>query len=237
MALIKCPECGKEISDRAKACIHCGYPLSSEESIISRNQNNILETDSEGDYDVLKLIHIDKKKLFKGIDKLKSNKTSRIILVFLIVLLCFTMISSNTLSDNEKEAVRIVMKYQDNLKNSDSLIIRGDISFISYNRDGKSYEYVFFNASGENSYGASVTSTPCFVNGQYVCTTKELPTTSEYMNMSDSESKLYLGIELALSTWNLYGEDATTKKEEVYESYSVNGKKVAKKLNVKYKKD
>lgn len=27
MALIKCPECGKEISDRAKACIHCGYPL------------------------------------------------------------------------------------------------------------------------------------------------------------------------------------------------------------------
>lgn len=27
MALIKCPECGKEISDKAKQCIHCGYPL------------------------------------------------------------------------------------------------------------------------------------------------------------------------------------------------------------------
>ena len=27
MALIKCPECGKEISDRASACPHCGYPL------------------------------------------------------------------------------------------------------------------------------------------------------------------------------------------------------------------
>ncbi len=25
--LIKCPECGKEVSDRAPACIHCGYPL------------------------------------------------------------------------------------------------------------------------------------------------------------------------------------------------------------------
>ncbi len=25
--LIKCPECGKEISDKAKQCIHCGYPL------------------------------------------------------------------------------------------------------------------------------------------------------------------------------------------------------------------
>lgn len=27
MALIICPECGKEISDKSEACIHCGYPL------------------------------------------------------------------------------------------------------------------------------------------------------------------------------------------------------------------
>lgn len=27
MALIKCPECGKEVSDKAVACIHCGYPI------------------------------------------------------------------------------------------------------------------------------------------------------------------------------------------------------------------
>ena len=27
MALIKCSECGKEISDQAKACPHCGFPL------------------------------------------------------------------------------------------------------------------------------------------------------------------------------------------------------------------
>lgn len=27
MALIRCPECGKEISDKAKACIYCGYPI------------------------------------------------------------------------------------------------------------------------------------------------------------------------------------------------------------------
>ncbi len=27
MALIKCPECGKEVSDRAGKCIYCGYPF------------------------------------------------------------------------------------------------------------------------------------------------------------------------------------------------------------------
>lgn len=27
MALIKCPDCGKEISDKSEVCIHCGCPL------------------------------------------------------------------------------------------------------------------------------------------------------------------------------------------------------------------
>lgn len=30
MSLIKCPECDKEISDKVKACPHCGYPLQEE---------------------------------------------------------------------------------------------------------------------------------------------------------------------------------------------------------------
>ena len=27
MALIKCPECGKDVSDQSDKCIHCGYPI------------------------------------------------------------------------------------------------------------------------------------------------------------------------------------------------------------------
>ena len=33
MALIKCPECGKEISDKSKQCIHCGFPLPTVEDV------------------------------------------------------------------------------------------------------------------------------------------------------------------------------------------------------------
>lgn len=29
--LIKCTECGKDVSDKAEKCIHCGYPLRSSE--------------------------------------------------------------------------------------------------------------------------------------------------------------------------------------------------------------
>lgn len=42
MALIKCPECGKEISDRANQCIHCGYPLSNNSEIINQNTTCII---------------------------------------------------------------------------------------------------------------------------------------------------------------------------------------------------
>ncbi len=37
MSLIICPECGKEISDKADTCIHCGYPLKNK-SIINNNE-------------------------------------------------------------------------------------------------------------------------------------------------------------------------------------------------------
>ena len=30
MALIKCPECGNEISDTCDSCIHCGYKFKKE---------------------------------------------------------------------------------------------------------------------------------------------------------------------------------------------------------------
>ena len=41
MALIKCPECNNEISDKAATCIHCGYPLPGKDAIkATGNKNN-----------------------------------------------------------------------------------------------------------------------------------------------------------------------------------------------------
>ena len=39
MALIKCPECGGQVSDKAPACIHCGYPL--------HKKNDVAEEDTK----------------------------------------------------------------------------------------------------------------------------------------------------------------------------------------------
>ena len=44
MALIKCPECGKEISDKSEICVHCGYPLKNVMEEVEENDSQIEET-------------------------------------------------------------------------------------------------------------------------------------------------------------------------------------------------
>jgi len=43
MALINCPECGKQISDQAKNCPDCGYPINSEVIIVDKRNNRELK--------------------------------------------------------------------------------------------------------------------------------------------------------------------------------------------------
>src|SRR5690554_6147029 len=49
MALIKCPECGKEVSDKSRECIYCGCPLSNAlESKKATQQVEIASLDIKG---------------------------------------------------------------------------------------------------------------------------------------------------------------------------------------------
>ena len=41
MALIKCPECGKEISDKSDVCIHCGFPIKKQLTLSQDNMCDI----------------------------------------------------------------------------------------------------------------------------------------------------------------------------------------------------
>lgn len=50
MSLIKCPECGREISDKASTCIYCGFPLKQEEyNELSNIDNKIQNIQSSCD--------------------------------------------------------------------------------------------------------------------------------------------------------------------------------------------
>ncbi len=40
MALIKCPDCGNEVSDKAPSCVKCGCPLATQNNEVSVNESN-----------------------------------------------------------------------------------------------------------------------------------------------------------------------------------------------------
>lgn len=54
MALIKCPECGREISDKSEQCIHCGYKLEKTDSGpgITSSDNGSIPTEKNETMDV-----------------------------------------------------------------------------------------------------------------------------------------------------------------------------------------
>ena len=58
MALITCPECGGKVSDKAKACIHCGYPIN----------NDTLSPDNDLDKVLRELGFDDMEKIEQGVD-------------------------------------------------------------------------------------------------------------------------------------------------------------------------
>lgn len=47
MALIKCPECGNNVSDTAKSCPHCGYVITSNPTL-KEQVGNLLKTSKDG---------------------------------------------------------------------------------------------------------------------------------------------------------------------------------------------
>lgn len=70
--LINCPECGKEISDQAPHCIHCGYPLSNINTQTNNTQNKDHMIYFKGkSYNITKIINETKNEINYDPDSMK----------------------------------------------------------------------------------------------------------------------------------------------------------------------
>lgn len=47
MALIRCPECGREISDKATVCPGCGYPMAENHRDLSEKERILQEAEAK----------------------------------------------------------------------------------------------------------------------------------------------------------------------------------------------
>lgn len=122
MALIKCSECGNEISDKAKVCINCGYKMQKKEKIHCKECGNEIN---------------DKEKACSKcgcpIRKIKFNKIKIIIsillaVILLTVLVCVILNKANTLVCtyyNSNEAGTIEYKVTYKFKNGEVKSLKG----------------------------------------------------------------------------------------------------------------
>ncbi len=94
MALIKCPECGKEISDRAARCPKCGIPMEKILFLLQQSENDTVSKVTE---DNNTQVQQEKDNSIVLDNKLtntheKGINWKRIILVIIIILLLWEIV-------------------------------------------------------------------------------------------------------------------------------------------------
>ncbi|MCD7807829.1 MAG: zinc ribbon domain-containing protein [Erysipelotrichaceae bacterium] len=214
-----CRQCGAEVSDDSLYCKNCG----AKQEEITQNQ---LFVKIKNYYN-----HINNYLTTKNIQK----KHVLLIGIMIIASLAMITVYTNTLTAKEKYAMQMVERYQDMLKDPDSMILRSDVIIIDgYNYDDEYHTYCFFVASGTNSFGASVQSLVSFRDNTFFDDVNDdldysdFDSWNEYMN--------YLDTKLVYLDYKIYGENMCDSVDD-YNYIScdiVDSKVVGKKLNISF---
>ena len=96
MALISCPECNKQISDKAKFCPHCGFPFIEEriDDLISNPKKDEKFEEKKNNNSYTKE---EKKKENRMTVGYSQTKTALIILLLLYIFVAFSTMYNMTL--------------------------------------------------------------------------------------------------------------------------------------------
>ena len=147
MALIKCSECGKEISDKAIACPYCGCPI---------------ETNSAKPE-----VTISKDEQVEGTCTVKRRKP--IVGILVVLFLAAGIVFGSKVSNNrrfEKCAYATVTALQEILKNPESLFVYDVEFYVSTIETDKNerntitdskHPIVIMHYTAQNSYGGNTT--------------------------------------------------------------------------------
>ena len=123
MALIKCPECGKEISDQSSACVNCGYPLGElqahsnplferEERFIQTNFANTARSESQTTVHVENLSGINNNNPTLDFAAVSPSPRKTWIVILLLVALATIAIISVVCYNNYQEPERDGMRFR-----------------------------------------------------------------------------------------------------------------------------
>ena len=211
MAMILCPECGKEISDKAKKCIHCGKILIEEVKPLKY----CAECGKEIEFDATDCpfcgcpVEAEKNEnpaIAEITKTAKKNKKPLIIAagiaVALLVVAVVANIAGSSLNEHEQLAYQNAVEMKSMMRDPDSFKLYDDMFLIEVLEDDGSvkYTYTLFKYGGANGYGAITTDQAIFKDGTYIM---------DYGDEPDEDSSDYaeqLTTRLDLSLYSLVGD-------------------------------
>lgn len=180
MALINCPECNKELSDKVKSCPHCGYPFENEKDNNENQQTSMVETEIE---------KLEKPKKPKKI-KMVIILTILLIIILAGSILYYTQIIQ--LNKYERYALNIINKLNDITDKSDELKINNvdflvPIEIKCSQPEAEEFIVEFINGSISKENPACIVSFEVHKN-------ENEPTSMYILSVYDKKSEEYVNI-------------------------------------------
>lgn len=232
MAIIKCPFCGKDISEKASNCIHCGESLVNNSLIKQCNECGQFVSSNAtmcnfcgfpfvyNSENIISYNNSENRK-HKSIKKLIIIFSSILLLSISIILVILFLNSHPNLNNDEKLVYNCAIELRKMLKNPDSFKLYDDTFVLRHYDEDKNLEctYVIITYGATNGYGGIVQSQAIFKNGKYLMNYDD--DIDEDDIYYDEKSSAYVD----LLTYRLHPEKWNT--------YDINIKKIIKKLKTK----
>ena len=220
MAMIQCPECEQEVSDKAKKCIHCGKVLIEE----VQPKKFCAECGKEIPIDSQECpfcgCPVEPEKAENPViaqiaAKAKKNKkplmiVAAIVAVAIIVGLIINFVGSS-LNEDEQLAYQNAVEMKSMMKDPDSFKLYDEMFLLKhFDENGENdFTYTVFKYGGANGYGAITTDEAIFKDGEYIM---------DYADEPDEDDADYMDqllVKLHLSAYMLSGDSDTWKMVDI----------------------
>lgn len=231
MAIIQCPECGKEISDKAKKCVHCGIILAEEvlpKKFCSDCGKEVPIDAAECSYCGCPVEDVREENTLNS-ENGKGKNIKKfivpiigIVMVAIIAVLIISFVGSN-LNEDEQLAYQNAAEMKSMMRDPDSFRLYDEMFLLKHHDDDGNVDYIYtiFKYGGANGYGAITTDEAIFKDGDYIM---------DYADELDEDDRNYmeqLAAKADLALYILSGGDGDT-----WERIDIDIEKIKKKMGL-----
>ena len=220
MAMVSCPECGQEISDKAKKCIHCGRVLIEEvvpKKFCAECGKEISADAQECPFCGCPVEQEKPEEIVAAQVALKVKKNKKPLLVVAAIAVVLAIgglilnVMGSTLNEDEQLAYQNAMEMKSMMRDPDSFKLYDEMFLLKHYDDNgeQDYTYTIFKYGGANGYGAITTDEAIFKDGEYIM---------DYADDPDEDDDNYIDqlmVRLEVTGWSLLGDTDNLKMVEI----------------------